>query len=265
MMVEKKMVKHPLFESLGERYPQALEERFDRILTKIEELWETDQIDDYFSDLIIDKRGGRQGFPKDVLDDIIMLRDLRESEVIRRAERKEDAARELDIRGFKLKDEEFFRAIEDGNKVLVDLFVRAGFNIHKDSEEGTPPLLIALKNGYTVIAHILLNAGADVNARDSMGLTPLLMACGKPARGYKDVAEILINKGANINVHDRLGYTPLLLAVSGGTVDIAEILIKRGANVSAKNKYGETALSLAEKNGHQAIAKLLVEMGAARN
>jgi len=255
-------MKHPLFKSLGDSYPFTLEEQFDRILTRIEELWDTDQIDDYFSDLVIDKRGGRQGFPKAVMDDIIMLRDLRESETIRRAESREDAVRELEVRGFKFSKEEFFHALFNGDKAVIDLFVRAGFNIHTADEEGTPPLLIALRKGYTVIAHILLNAGADVNDRDKMGLTPLLLACGKQARGYKEVAEILIKKGALINVHDRLGYTPLLLALSGGTVAIAEMLIHKGANIFAHNRNKETALSLAEKTGNKEIVALLHRMGA---
>ena len=55
-------MKHPRFESLGDQYPHSLENRFDRILTKIDELWDRPEIEDYFSDLIIDNRGGRQGF-----------------------------------------------------------------------------------------------------------------------------------------------------------------------------------------------------------
>jgi len=255
-------MKHPLFESLGDKYPFSLEERFDRILNKMEELWDTPQIDDYFSDLLIDKRGGRQGFPKDVLDDIIRLRDFRESETLRRAESREDAIRELEIKGFKFSKEEFFHALDNGDKEIVDLFVRAGFNIHLEDEKGTTPLLIALKKGYTIIAHILLNAGADVNAMDKMGLTPLLIACGKPARGYMEVAEMLIQKGAIINIHDRLGYTPLLLALSGGTADISKMLIDKGANIFARNRHGETALSLAEKAGNKELVDLLLKKGA---
>ena len=255
-------MKHPLFEPLGDKYPFSLEDRFDRILIKMEELWDTPWIDDYFSDLLIDKRGGRQGFPKEVLDDIIRLRDFRESETLRRAESREDAIRELEIKGYGLGEEEFFHALVNGDKAIIDLFVRAGFNINIEDEEGTPPILIALRKGYTVIAHILLNAGADVNAKDKIGLTPLLIACGKPTRGYKEVAEMLIQKGANINIHDRLGYTPLLLALSGGTVDIAEMLIDKGANIFSRNRNEETALSLAEKIGNKEIVALLVKLGA---
>jgi tankyrase len=82
-------MKHPQFECLGDDYPYHLEDQFDRVLTKIDQLWDTEQIEDYFCDLIIDRRGGH-GFPKDVMDDILKLRNLRESETLRRAEFRDD-------------------------------------------------------------------------------------------------------------------------------------------------------------------------------
>ena len=45
-------MKHPRFQFLGDQYPHALEERFDRILTKIDELWDRAELQAYFSDLL---------------------------------------------------------------------------------------------------------------------------------------------------------------------------------------------------------------------
>ncbi len=250
-------MKHPQFECLGDEYPYRLEEQFDRVLTKIDQLWETEKIDDYFCDLIIDKRGGRQGFPKEVMDDILKLRNLRESETLRRAECRDDAIHLLESRGISLNKDQFFKALQEGNKELIDLFVRSNFNIHMEDGQGTPAILIAMKKGYTVIARILLNAGADINASDKMGITPLMLACGKATQSYQDLAEMLIKKGAVINVHDKLGYTPLLLSLSGGSAEIAELLIQKGADIYAQTKYGDTALSLAEKAENTKIADLL--------
>ncbi|HJV26611.1 MAG TPA: ankyrin repeat domain-containing protein [Aromatoleum sp.] len=239
-------MKHPLFEGLGDHYPIHLEERFDRILTKIEQLWDTLEIHDYFSDLLIDKRGGRQGFPPDVLADIIRLREFRDLETFRHAERKEQAIAELNDRGIIIDRTSFMQALHAGDREAIDLFVRAGFNIHFVDEQGTPPLLYALKNGYTVIAKILVDAGADPNARDRLGLTPLLVACGKPTSGYRVIAETLIKRGALVNMRDRLGNTPLLLSLSGGVMDVAWLLIDHGADVTAITRKGETALTLAK-------------------
>jgi tankyrase len=254
-------VKHPFFEYLGENYPYALEARFDRILIKIEQLWHTPQIHDYFSSLIIDSRGGRQGFPKDVIDDILRLRQVRQSQYIRESEGIETAINELKRLGIERNDDQFLRAVSDGDQAVVDLFVRSNFNIHIADEEGTPVLLIALKKGYTVIAGILINKGADVNAYDRRGVTPLLLVCGKQMHGYKTIAEMLIKRGAYVNDRDSLGFTPLLLSLSGGTAEVAELLIERGADVFARGKNGKSTLALANSSGNTHIAELLKVKG----
>ncbi|MDP2152237.1 MAG: ankyrin repeat domain-containing protein [Methylotenera sp.] len=254
-------MKHPFFEYLGDNYPYALEKRFERILIKIEQLWHTPQIHDYFSSLIIDSRGGRQGFPKEVIDDILRLRQARQSQYIRESEGVDAAINELKRLGIERSKEQFLLAVSDGDQATVDLFVRSNFNIHINDEEGTPVLLVALKKGYTVIAGILINKGADVNAYDRRGVTPLLLVCGKQMHGYKTIAEMLIKRGAYVNDRDSLGFTPLLLSLSGGTAEVAELLIERGADVFARGKNGKSTLALANSSGNTHIAELLKVKG----
>lgn len=250
-------MKHPFFGFMGTSYPIHLEREYERILIKIEALWDTPQIHDYFSDLLIDKRGGRKGFPTDVLADIVRLRDERELETFREAERSEQAMRELTARGIAFLATNFFLYLEEGDKEVIDLFARANFNVNTTAEDGTAPLLIALKRGLTIVAQILINAGADPNAKDRLGLTPLLVACGKPTTGYKNTVELLLMKGAHLNVHDPLGNTPLLLSISGGTPDIAALLIERGADVLARRRDGESAITLARKLGDERLVRLI--------
>jgi len=255
-------VKHPFFEYLGENYPYALEDKFDRILVRIEKLWSTPQIHDYFSELIIDSRGGRQGFPKDVMEDILRLRQVRQSQHIREAQGVDSAIKELERLGIPRNEEQFLQAIDAGNQAVVDLFVRSNFNIHISDSDGTPVLLVALKKGYTVIASILIKKGADVNAYDRKTMTPLLLVCGQPLPGYKAIAEMLIKRGAYINDRDSLGFTPLLLSLSSGQFEVAALLIERGADVLARGKNGRSALALAEDVGNAKIIELLKEKGA---
>ena len=40
-------------------YPYGLEEQFARIVEKIAQLWDTPEIDSYFTELLIDSRGNR--------------------------------------------------------------------------------------------------------------------------------------------------------------------------------------------------------------
>ena len=251
-------VKHPLFADLEVGYPVHLEKHHDHILRKLDEIWDQPEIHDYLSDLLLDKRGGRKGFSPEVSREIIALREFRAMETFRAAERKEAAIQELSARGIYISVEEFLRALEKGDQQLIDLFVRAHFDIHITDMSGNPPLLFALKRGYTVIAKILLNAGADVNEKDKLGLTPLLVTCGKSTRGYREVAETLIRKGAQINVRDSLGFTPLLLSLTGGTIDIAQMLIEHGADVTVRTRKGETPLMLAEQAGSPELVELLL-------
>lgn len=257
-------VRHPLLEDMGADYPSYIEHRHPHILEKVDALWDSPAIDDYLGDLLIDKRGGRRGFAPEAIKEINALREFRQRETLRAAESAAAAAQELQERGIPFTRAGFLGAVEAGDRAAVDLFVRSNFNIHTIDDNGTPPLLYALKKGYTIIARILLNAGAEVNEKDRLGLLPLMVCCGKPTLGYKDVAEGLIKRGAHINVRDALGYTPLLLALSGGTIGIAELLIERGADLTARTRKNETALTLAEQATRPDIITLLLSKGAPR-
>ncbi len=52
-----------------DKYPHALEAKYPRILERVAEAWDSpDKTAAYFTELLIDKRGGRQGFPVDDRD-----------------------------------------------------------------------------------------------------------------------------------------------------------------------------------------------------
>lgn len=254
-------MKYPLFEPLDNFYPAALEKRHEYILKRIVELWDKPEIDDYFTSLIIDSRGGRMGFESEVFNDIHRLHKFRESERLREAEDKLESVRKLEKQGIEFSEEAFLKTVLDGDQSLVDLFVRAGINIHIHDKLGNPAIIIALKNGYTVIANILLTAGADPNTRDEQGFTPLLLACGKASKGYKEITGKLIRLGADVNARDPLGWTPLLLALSAGTVETIELLLEHGANPLVRTRKGENALSLAQKFGKVELLNLLFKEG----
>lgn len=60
-------------------YPLHLLATFPRIAGRIADLWGHREIEAYFQDLMIDDRGNRQGFPPEVLMEILALRTYHRS------------------------------------------------------------------------------------------------------------------------------------------------------------------------------------------
>jgi hypothetical protein len=54
----------------------ALEEKFPRITSAITLLWGNPEMDTYFSRITVDDRGDREGFPPEVMSDILFLATL---------------------------------------------------------------------------------------------------------------------------------------------------------------------------------------------
>ena len=65
--------------------PRVLAEKFPRILNRMAEIWRRPSLmDAYFDELLVDTRGGRQGFPLDVLFDITSLKEHYQRDVFPR-------------------------------------------------------------------------------------------------------------------------------------------------------------------------------------
>lgn len=55
----------------------ATERRFSRIALELATRWKRGDIDAYLNSLLLDDRGNRQGFPADVLEELMFLSNLR--------------------------------------------------------------------------------------------------------------------------------------------------------------------------------------------
>ena len=61
---------------LDPNYVSALEKQFPRIVEKITLMWGAKEFPDFLSTLMIDRRGDRQGFPFDVLEEMMFLTEI---------------------------------------------------------------------------------------------------------------------------------------------------------------------------------------------
>jgi hypothetical protein len=258
-------MKHALFDALGNGYPFALQQKYPHVIKRLVALWTHPKIDAYITSLLIDTRGGRKGFDDDAFQDIRRLFEFHNIKKLHAVEGRAEARNELHQLGIAFVAAEFLKAVNQGHKRVVDLFVRGGINVNAGNSNGESALQIALGNGFTIIANILLGAGADEDVKNAAGLTTLQVVCEKKTPGHKELAEQLILVGADVNVRDQKGWTPLMRAISIADQDMVALLLKNGANPALETPKGDDALALARKFGCEEIIELVAENNLRRS
>jgi len=269
-----------------ERYPYALESKYSRILEKIMSLWDEDEIDNYFMELMVDDRGDRTGFPPDVAADILHLSLIHAAqEAPGKIKEIWDASSdsfvnftphpaadwaapepaiktELEKYNIPCTPEGFFEAAETGNRAAVALFIEAQSNTDIRDNRGWTPLMIAAFNGRDEIVDLLIQHHADVDALDLGGNTALHWAA---FGGHTGCVKRLIRNHAGIDVRNNFGWTPLIQATARNHLLVVALLIDSGANLDAAADDGYTALHKAAMSDYCEIVELLIEQGADKN
>lgn len=267
---------HPViaeyFEKKQDLYPKALEAKYSRVFNKIMDQWGTEALEGLFSDLIVDKRGGRQGFPPEVAADIILLSRLHsrilETAGMKRADTGGDPwgddrlRHKLATEQIEYSKEGFLVAVERGNDRAVKLFLNAGVKPDEKDALGVTPLIKAAMFNRSAVAAMLIKARADVNAANAQGYTPLHWAALK---GFLDIVEMLLANGAGVDPRSSLGLTPLMQAAMSGHARVCDLLIAKGAGVNEADKRGNTPLHKAVNDGHVGVAEILIAAGADPN
>ena len=249
-----------------ELYPHQLAERFPRIVDAIVAAWpSSEQATAVFDDLLVDRRGTRQGFPPEIAREIFQLsmgyEKLRAAAEQRgdvwehEREQAKDALAEL---GMRIVPSDMLRAAERGDASRLALFIKAGMSVDaRDSRDWTP-LMVAAFNGNEAAAKMLIENGADPVARDRAGYTPLHWAALK---GYGEVVSLVAHR-MDCNVQSTSGLTPLLQAAAAGHVPVMETLLRAGADPNLESGEGWTPLHKAVANGHENAVRLLLQSGA---
>ncbi|HEX6005745.1 MAG TPA: ankyrin repeat domain-containing protein [Burkholderiales bacterium] len=255
------------FEGKEQFYPAALEAKYARIFNRIMDLWGLQELEDYFAELMVDKRGGRQGFPPDVLNDILTLSRIhgRILELSAPKQAEEDpwasdvARRTLQAEQIEFNVQGFERAVQIGNERAVKIFLKAGVRANDKDASGFTPLLKAASLNRTSVAAVLIDAKADINVHDLQGFTPLHWAA---FRGFPEMTKLLVERGADVNAKSNMGLTPIMQATMWGHDRIVAYLLSKGGRPNEADNEGLTALHNAVSDGHVKVVKVLMAAGA---
>ena len=257
-----------VYKSMPDKYPYRLEERFARIVGRIAELWLSPQLEHYFNELLMDRRGGRQGFPPEIMSELMTLYATHTSIVSANAKDPLDPwgfeamRRELQEMGVACTQQRMVRAIEQGDVRILEKLIRAGLDVNYIGDGGWTPLMVAAFNGQEQAALMLIEAGATVNARDRSGYSPLHWAT---MNGYLQATRVLLGKGAIVNMQNNYGWTALLHAAGRGHHEVVRALLDAGAHPDLPDREGWTPLHKAAVNGHLKAVETLLDAGANQN
>lgn len=266
-----------------EHYPYGLESKYPRILETIMSLWDEDEIDRYFMEIMVSDRNGRSGFPPNIAAEIMHLnlvhaaqeppdkqKDIWEASSgsfvnftshpdTDWADPAQHIKSELEKQGILCTPEGFFEAAETGNRTAVALFIEAQSNTEIRDNRGWTPLMMAAFKGHNEIVGLLIQHEADVNAVDLGGNSALHWAA---FGGDTACAKQLIEHHGKINACNNFGWTPLMQAVARNHREVVALLVDSGANLDKAANDGYTALHKAAASGYSEIVKLLLEKGA---
>lgn len=254
-----------LFNINSVHYPRELAQQYPNILKKIVDLWLSDEIDDYFSSLIMDTRGDqRQGFPPKVAEEILRLSviNTKHRESLKphswTAAPPKDKLELVNL-GYQYTQHDFFAAAKAGNSQAVNIFLRTHVPLETQDEAGWTILTHAAACGHEALVANLLQHKASVFSKDKNGYSPLHWAA---FHGNHNIVKMLLQHQADANARSKLGWTPLMQAAAQGHTMASAMLIAAGADVNLISNDHWTALHKASANGHTEVVKLLLSKGA---
>jgi ankyrin repeat protein len=116
----------------------------------------------------------------------------------------------------------------------VASLLRRGVDVNRHSDDGTTPLLAAVKHQNAALVCQLLNAGAATSARGARGYTALHFLAGMECPAAAAKVRLLAEAGADLEAVNLDGCTPLLLAIerSCGSLRAFDALLAVGASTA---------------------------------
>jgi ankyrin repeat protein len=146
-------------------------------------------------------------------------------------------------------------AVGDRKRAL-ELLDRDPSLINVFSDDGYPPLGLAIFFRHPELARELIARGADVNAaaKNPQRVAPIHAAI---TVGDFKTTQLLLEHGADPNARQESGFTAFHGAAAHGDVEMAKLLLKFHADPRAKTDDGKDAADVAQKYGQPAFVEWL--------
>lgn len=148
-------------------------------------------------------------------------------------------------------------AAATGDEATVDRLLAADPSLlDRFSDDGFPPLGLAIFFRHPDLARKLIERGADVSAhaRNAQKVAPLHAAA---AVADRETIALLLARGADPNARQQNDVTPLHGSASRGDIDAAKLLLAAGADPRALTSDGHSAVDLARARGFISFADWL--------
>lgn len=164
----------------------------------------------------------------------------------------------------------FFEAVRNGDKPLVEMFLRRGADPNATDDCGIPVIIYAASIPHPEILSSLIESGANPNTVNRFNnSTPLLVLIdwldAQRGKGYEEVLasiKLLIENGADVNLTGKTMKSPLIAAVLQRNVPVVELLLAAGAEINFRDYKERTAYSYAAEIGDKRLKRILMNAGA---
>ncbi|QKJ66428.1 ankyrin repeat domain-containing protein [Deefgea piscis] len=252
------------------QFPSQLEASYPKVLARIMQSWEQNQLDACFNDLLIQGQQKQDGFPKAIATEIFRLQVALDALPAQTADlwghippikMDPDAKAILTQHGHSVSQKGLHQAIEQRHYHLLPVFIRAGMPIEQQDEAGWTPIMHACFAGKLDIVVQLIALKANLHAKDRHGYTLLHWAA---LNGNAELVKLLMGHQLNVQQASDKGITPLMQAAAGGHLAVMQLIIHHSGTlgINRQSQEGWTALHKATANQKFNAAIWLVQHGA---